>query len=441
MKFVAEGLGDVIQSLRSIRPEKSQNANERYGKHFLIVSCLVMWGLLLVLFRVHGYEATWKLWRVPVQWPQFSDFRLIPGSAETFRRGLEPTQKNPGDPHRRVFNYPAFWRLFFYTDINQKDTIWAVVVMLGLFFVGVFLFPQNITILESIGLLLVIFSPASMLLYERGNVDLIVFFLCALIVYLVEYSAIAAAILLMFAIVVKIFPFFGCTVLLKAPKLKFVWLSVSCLAVLLVYIYATSGSMKASWNLTMRGDKISYGADVLFQHYEKYLSSLLKLSPAAPILKFGPIILATILIVLTGMMGLRSSSPLASTATRNLAAFRMGASIYVGTFLLGNNWDYRLAFLIFVLPQLLEWTRSSYSRQYRLISTSVLVMVFASCWHLMVWSDPALAGIREILFVLDEVMNWVLVAGFSYLIAASMPGWAREILPFMSSKRDVLQTT
>jgi hypothetical protein len=24
----------------------------------------------------------------------------------------------------------------------------------------------------------------------------------------------------------------------------------------------------------------------------------------------------------------------------------MGASIYVGTFLLGNNWDYRLAFLM-----------------------------------------------------------------------------------------------
>jgi hypothetical protein len=417
------------------------DANRKYGKLFLVVSSVVLWVVILFLFKSYGYSKTWKLWRVPVLYPQFSDFRLIPGSAESFRMGYEPTRRNPGDPYGRIFNYPAFWRFFFYTGITEADTVWVVSLMLALFFLGIFIFPHDISMVDSLVLLLIIFSPASMLLYERGNVDLIVFFLCALVVWLAEYSAIAAAILLMFAIVVKIFPFFGCTVLLKAPKLKFVWLSVSCLAVLLVYIYVTSGSMKASWNLTMRGDKISYGADVLFQHYEKYLSSLLKLSPTAPILKFGPIILATILIVLTGMMGLRSPSPLASTATRNLAAFRMGASIYVGTFLLGNNWDYRLAFLIFVLPQLLEWTRSSYSRQYRLISTSVLVMVFASCWHLMVWSDPALAGIREILFVLDEVMNWVLVAGFSYLIAASMPGWAREILPFMSSKRDVLQTT
>jgi hypothetical protein len=417
------------------------DANRKYGKLFLVVSSVVLWVVILFLFKSYGYSKTWRLWRVPVLYPQFSDFRLIPGSAESFRMGYEPTRRNPGDPYGRIFNYPAFWRFFFYTGITEADTVWVVSLMLALFFLGIFIFPHDISMVDSLVLLLIIFSPASMLLYERGNVDLIVFFLCALVVWLAEYSAVATAILLMFAIVVKIFPFFGCTVLLKAPKLKFVWLSVSCLAVLLVYMYATFGSMKASWNLTMRGDKISYGADVLFQHYEKYLSSLLKLSPTAPILKFGPIILAAVLIGLTGMMGLRSPSPLASTATRNLAAFRMGASIYVGTFLLGNNWDYRLAFLIFVLPQLLEWTRSSYSRQYRLISTSVLVMVFASCWHLMVWSDPALAGIREILFVLDEVMNWVLVAGFSYLIAASMPGWAREILPFMSSKRDVLQTT
>lgn len=417
------------------------DANRKYGKLFLVVSSLVLWAVILFLFRSYGYSKTWKLWRVPVLYPQFSDFRLIPGSAESFRMGYEPTRRNPGDRYGRIFNYPAFWRLFFYTGITEADTVWVVSLMLALFFLGIFIFPHDISMVDSLVLLLIIFSPASMLLYERGNVDLIVFFLCALVVWLAEYSAVATAILLMFAIVVKIFPFFGFTVLLKAPKLKFVWLSVSCLAVLLVYMYATSGSMKASWNLTMRGDKISYGADVLFQHYEKYLSSLLKLSPTAPILKFGPIILAAILIVLTGMMGLRSPSPLASTATRNLAAFRMGASIYVGTFLLGNNWDYRLAFLIFVLPQLLEWTRSSYSRHYRLISTSVLVMVFASCWHLMVWSDPALAGIREILFVLDEVMNWVLVAGFTYLMVASMPGWVREMLPFLSSRRNVLQTT
>ena len=89
------------------------NANEKYGKIFLITSSLVVGLVILLLFKVYGYDETWKLWRVPVQHPQFADFRLIPGSAESYREGFEPTQRNPGDPHNRIFNYPAFWRLFF----------------------------------------------------------------------------------------------------------------------------------------------------------------------------------------------------------------------------------------------------------------------------------------------------------------------------------------
>jgi len=415
------------------------DANRKYGKIFLIASNLVIWGMLLFLFRVYGYEATWKLWRVPVQPPQFSDFRLIPGSAESFRRGFEPTQRNPGDPHKRIFNYPAFWRLFFYTGITEADTLWVVTLMLILFFVAIFIFPQDITIIDSLLMLLIIFSPASMLLYERGNVDLIVFFLCALVVWSLEFSAIAAVIVLMFAIIVKIFPFFGFTVFLREPKTKFMGLSISSLAILLFYLYSTSGSVKASWNLTMRGNEISYGVNVLFLRYSQYFSSALGISRTDPILKFGPTVLAAILILVAALMGLRSPSPLTSPSARNLAAFRMGASIYVGTFLLGNNWDYRLAFLIFVMPQLLEWTGKSYSRRHRLIAISVLAMVFACSWHFVVWFAPGLTSVREFLFVLDETINWMLVGGFSYLLTASMPVWVIEMLPFASAKHDVVQ--
>src|SRR5215204_2268646 len=205
-----------------------QDANKKYGKIFLIASSLIIGLVILLLFKVYGYDETWRLWRVPVQHPQFADFRLIPGSAESYRDGFEPTQRNPGDPHNRIFNYPAFWRLFFYTNITQDDTIWIVTVMLVLFFVGVFLFPQNLTILDSIGMLFVIFSPAAMLLYERGNVDLIVFFLCALTVLSIDYSPFITAALLMFAMVIKLYPLFGVTVLLKESKSKFIWLSLGC---------------------------------------------------------------------------------------------------------------------------------------------------------------------------------------------------------------------
>src|SRR6266540_3370006 len=153
---------------------------QHYGKLVLIGIATLMWLLILVLFKTYGYEETWQLWKVPTQNLPFLDFRLIPGSAESFTHGYEPSIENPYDPTQRIFNYPAFWRLFFYTGITQDDTTWIVILMIILFFCGVILFPQNISISSALWMLLIVFSPASMLLYERGNVDLIVFLICVL---------------------------------------------------------------------------------------------------------------------------------------------------------------------------------------------------------------------------------------------------------------------
>jgi hypothetical protein len=410
------------------------DANEKYGKVFLIASSLVVGLVILLLFRFYGYDATWELWRVPVEHPQFSDFRLIPGSAESYREGIEPTQRNPGDPHKRIFNYPAFWRLFFYTGITQNDTVWMVLVMLALFFAGVFLFPHDITILDSMVILLVIFSPASMLLYERGNVDLIVLFLCAMIVLSTDLSPFITSALLIFATIVKLYPFFGVTVLLKESKSKFVQLFLSCLGILLAYLYVTSKSVRASWDLTMRGDQISYGANVFFLRYGQYFSNLLGVSSTAPLLKYGPIILAFAFAIAAGLIGLARRESLTFSSSRNVAAFRMGASIYVGTFLLGSNWDYRLAFLILAVPQILQWSRHT-NKHYSFTAGAVLALVLISCWHFVVWFAPSLANVKELLFVVDEIVNWMLVAGFSCLLAASGPDWVREQFSFLFPRK------
>ena len=138
----------------------------------------------------------------------------------------------------------------------------------------------------------------------------------------------------------------------------------------------------------MRGKDISYGANVFFYRYAEALSQIFSQwfvdLQVDQNLKIGPIILASILVFIGGIAGMRDREPLAFSSERNLAAFRMGASIYIGTFLLGNNWDYRLAFLVLVLPQLLEWTRSSI-KKHRTIALASLFGVLVSCWHFVVW--------------------------------------------------------
>jgi len=197
-------------------------------------------------------------------------------------------------------------------------------------------------------------------------------------------------------------------------------------------MYVTWESVSVSWDLTMRGKDISYGANVFFYRYAEALSQFFSQwfvdSQVARILKMGPIILASILVFMAGIAGMRDREPLAICSERNLAAFRMGASIYTGTFLLGNNWDYRLAFLVLVLPQLLEWTRSSI-KKYRTVALASLLGVLASCWHFVLWYSPFFnffQGSKEWWFVLDEFLNWMLVSGFAYLLLASAPGWLKN---------------
>src|SRR6185295_19650619 len=102
---------------------KSDSESKSYGRVVLITATLFVWLFMLISFKYYGYEETWQLWKVPTMMPPFLDFRLIPGSAESFREGFEPTVSNPTDPTGRIFNYPAFWRIFFYTGITQDDTI------------------------------------------------------------------------------------------------------------------------------------------------------------------------------------------------------------------------------------------------------------------------------------------------------------------------------
>lgn len=403
---------------------------ENKGKSLLIAGIVLMWVLLGILFRQYGYYETWELWNVPVHPPLFRDFLLIPGSAESFRNGFEPTVENPYDVGQRIFNYPAFWRLFFYTNISADDEVWIVALLLILYFVSAMVFPQKVTIPGALLMLLVLFSPASMLLYERGNADLFVFFICAMIVLAAGYSANLTAVLIVFGAIVKMFPLLGITVLLRESRQRFWSLAAVCISFMVVYGLLTFQSQDAAWNTTMRGDGISYGSFVLVTRLGDYLRELL---PGFLSIRGWEIVfegLALVLILVAGFLAVRGPNALTALHERNLAAFRMGASIYVGTFLLGNNWDYRLAFLVLVIPQLSEWFMAG-NKRHRAIAAGVVIAILISCWHFVLKIDLPFVPLKDPVnrnFIFDETVNWLLLPGFVYLLVASSPDWLRQDL-------------
>jgi hypothetical protein len=327
--------------------------------------------------------------------------------------------------------------LFFYTSITQADTIWISITMIVLFFIGVFLFPEKLSIPGAVGMLLVLFSPASMLLYERGNVDLFVFFICAMAVLATSYSAYLATGLILFAAIMKLFPILGLSILLREPRKKFLWLSGASVFILLIYMVATWDSVIASWIKTERGKVLSYGTNILVTRYTVQLTHILTpwfdLPQIQVLLKYGMLTAALVLLFMFILLALRNREEVNFSADRNLAAFRMGAAIYVGTFLLGNNWDYRLAFLVILVPQLVEWMQSS-RKAYRLAAISSMVLVLLSCWHLWIKELPPVTVLysvddpKRFWIILDEIFNWMLFACLAYLLFASTPEWVK-VLP------------
>ena len=142
-----------------------KGSKQIHGRFTLIVVSISVWIYIIWSLNTSGYFEAWRLWCIPAETPAFIDFRLIPSGAETFRSGIDPAISNPNDPKGNIFNYPKIWYLFFYTGITQRDTIWISTVLIFLFFLAVSAFPEKLTTKDSLLMLLVVFSPAAILLY------------------------------------------------------------------------------------------------------------------------------------------------------------------------------------------------------------------------------------------------------------------------------------
>ena len=105
----------------------------------------------------------------------------------------------------------------------------------------------------------------------------------------------------------------------------------------------------------------------------------------------------------------------------------MGAGIYVGTFLLGNIWDYRLIFLLFTIPQLAEWAQQR-NGIFSNIARSAVVTLVISCWYFVIWKSLSALTIygHRLAYIIDESANWVLFAGLVYLLVRTLPEWVFE---------------
>ncbi len=385
----------------------------------LLVALVLGAAALGTLFLTRGYLNTWRMWNIPVAWPPFMDVRVITAGAEAHRRGLDPMVANPTDSSQRPLNYPRIWQGLYALGYGPADTVFTGVALMLLFGVGLGVFVPRIDTSGVALILAALFSPAVLLGLERGNTDLLMFFLLAVAIAAARRGPILAMCLVLLAFVLKLFPLFGAAVILGQPRRTALrWLAVAAVIAAL-YVGLTFGDLEKISAATPRDTWLSYGFNVLWM---KVAAGNAMLGSWTRGLTFGMLLglaFAAGAWWHGGRAGEAKDGPHAN-------AFRVGAACYVGTFLAGNNFVYRLVFLIFAIPQLWDWARGApgartWSARLGLAGMYVAMWSMVTDRLLQRWTWGPWTS-----FLVSSVAEWTVLATLVYLFLSSAPGWFRR---------------
>ena len=346
--------------------------------------------------------------------PRFVDAHVISGAGASLARGCDPLVDNPGDPLGRAMNYPRLWLLPAMAGLDVQHTWVLVAAFLAMFGVGVLcLVPLARTRGTALLLAAVLFSPVAWLAVERGNCDLLMFGLVAIAAWSVARSPRLAATCLGAAAALKLYPVFAVVGLLvdggRAARRRVLGLLLAFAA----YAWWSRSDLAAIREHTYHWARLGYGID--------QLPESLAASMGWSVATVWAVGVALLVAALVGGVVLRSRRQVAAASPHAIAAFRMGAGIYVGSFCLGSNFDYRLVFLMLTVPQLVAWATAARGvvRVVGMVLIALIVtMVWGMTWRLWLQLAGGADGAGN---GFDEVASWLLAAGLLPALVVSAP--------------------
>lgn len=376
-----------------------------------------------------------RKWNIPVCPPSFLDSRQLAWASESFALGYDPLIENPVNPRGHQLNYPRIWQLLFLLGINEShtNTIGTIVVVLFFIGIGLFWFSRKFDNLTYLALFIFFLSPAVMLGIERSNPELVLFFVLSLALLANYYSSIPALSIFVFASILKLYPVFGFIYLLKEKKKRFWTLFLSASGIFILYGILSFEDFKHVYQTTPQLVNSSFGMHVWWSGLKHARVFALTLSEGQIVFfKVFTYVLALSIIITALSLGLRKSRPDHYQFGQHLDAFRVGAGIYVGCFLVMSTLDYRLIFLAFTIPQLIEWLRNK-EKGFSFVPLITLLAMMLSLWNFFIIRYLG----RRITFAMEEFANWVVLSTLLYLLFVSVPDWFSDFLrlPLNKSKR------
>jgi hypothetical protein len=290
-----------------------------------------------------------------------------------------------------LFNYPILWGFLSFIPFFTMSNLIYIGLGLGLtLFISLYFFIGKINFLGSIIYTSLLISPAIMLGFERGNSDLIIFIFLLLFLINFKKNNILGSFIIIIVSMLKLFPIGAIFCILnkmsigiKKSFLIFLTVSVSFLTYLIVM---KDNILLVSKKTPRPYSGMSYGLggipsllinDLKERHYFFFQLELYKKYPSFDFFIF----LLFIFLVLVFFFFFNNffrffvSAPLINKNNEG-NSYLIGAGIFIVTCLIGYNWEYRLIFLIFTIPQLLIWLR-----RYKFFALILLFLSIFIVWQ------------------------------------------------------------
>jgi hypothetical protein len=361
----------------------------------------------------------------------FFDTRNITAALECRRLGYDPLVENPCDPWGRPMFYPRVWLLLRWLGFDQSDTTALGVLIVVLFLTSLCLLTGRISAGEGVVVAVAICSPAVMLALERANMDVVLFSVLVLAVLLwrrgTTVSRTLSPFLVLLAATGKLYPVFGLPAYALLRHRRAALAAAICGLVFLIYVAVTLDDVRTIATTATQGQHYSYGARILIgQVYHLMVGQDWQgASMAAQVIAAIPLLLLAASMWVWFRRRLGGEGPPAPTA--ELLGFYLGTLIYVGTFAVFKNYDYRLVYLLLTLPQLMQWVRQGRPDDPRRgLAGLGLAAVVLGLW---------IGTLSQQLNLFDELVSWAAAGLLVALSAASVPQLSTLLPPARSGSR------
>jgi hypothetical protein len=383
-----------------------------------VVALAVLWLVpLITLSRAltSDWVSVWQKFHFPVYWGPFMDLQAITSGVKTYQMGGDPIISNPADRSPRVLPYPKIWlHLFLWLGINDSNvSIVGVTFCIFYLICASWLIVGCRSAFGAVVLLAAGLSLSPLFAIERGNIDLFIFFLvflgCATTNRFLKSGAYFAAGAL------KIYPIAALLVdVIRRPLKAGVVSIVATLSAVALFVWERH-DLNAIRHAAPINSYFSFGT-LSLREQASYMSwKVLACSCLAAALIAGAAWLA------------RPNLDEPVLNARLCELFLVFGGIYVFTFAVSSNYNYRLIFLLPTLPLAIELVRTGLHERWGVIYIAAVLFAENSFARTMysglLLSDMATFAVFSMILVvlLKKVKSFLLSVVTMFQAPLSVP--------------------